>query len=61
MERHVALTLRGDGTSLDDDAISATILQARRIVVEGLTHPDRRGPDGYATARLLPLSDADAT
>jgi AcrR family transcriptional regulator len=55
----VALTLRDDGLALDDEAISACILQARRIVAEGLTDPGHRSPTGYSRARLLEIEPAE--
>lgn len=54
----VALTLRHDALGLDDAGISACTMQARRVVVEGLTAPAHRGDDGRATARLLDLPSA---
>jgi TetR/AcrR family transcriptional regulator len=49
----IGLGLRDDELGLDDDQIAATIEQARRIVLNGLTDPAYRDSTGMSKARLL--------
>lgn len=48
-----ALTLRDDGLALTDAEVDAALQQARVMVLEGLTAPSARGPDGLSTRRLV--------
>jgi TetR/AcrR family transcriptional regulator len=52
----IALGLRSDGLALSEEQISACVLQARRVVVEGLTDPAYRDGDGRSRARLLEVA-----
>lgn len=48
----VALTLRSDGLALDEPALEECIEQARLVVLEGLTDPSFRRPDGTTRGAL---------
>lgn len=48
----VALTLRGDRLALTDDEVAATLHQARAMVLEGLSTPAHRGPDGRSRLQV---------
>ncbi|MFN8150185.1 MAG: TetR/AcrR family transcriptional regulator [Solirubrobacterales bacterium] len=53
----VALSERDDRLGLDEEGVANAVAQARRIVLEGLTDPAHRGPDGRSPARLLPIAE----
>lgn len=49
----VALSMRTDRMALTETAVIACLRLGRRIVNEGLTAPDYRGPDNRSRARLI--------
>jgi AcrR family transcriptional regulator len=48
-----ALGLRSDDFSLTPAEIEACLRQARRVLAEGLTHPDNRNAEGGTRVRIL--------
>ncbi|HYF24663.1 MAG TPA: TetR/AcrR family transcriptional regulator [Baekduia sp.] len=52
----VALSVRGDELALTDAEVEACLQQARGLVLEGLSAPAFRGPDGRSRGRLVRVS-----
>lgn len=52
----VGLTLRDDDLALDEDALARCLQQARVLVLEGLTAPGHRTPDGASRGRLRSIA-----
>ncbi len=55
----IALALRSDDLAVTEGEVEALILQARRIVVEGMTAPSYRDSDGLSRARLLSIASPE--
>jgi AcrR family transcriptional regulator len=53
----VALGIRQDELTLEEDAIADAIAEARRIVLDGLTDPGHRDAAGHSRARLLTIPE----
>lgn len=52
-----ALGLRRDDLSLTPMEVEACLRQARRVIAEGLTHPDNRNAEGGSKARILDIAE----